>query len=204
MQSSSSLIRLVRAQPFTVGSITVALLAAGFVLGATGQVAAAPEPGLRTFEQGKPIVADDFNVNFGLIEARLEALEARADLDSTYSTGAIYRGATASTFTGALGGYEGAKQACETALGSPTAHMCTAEELVRTHATGNPVGNGVDAMWHATGSRAMWPPNAPIAVSDCQSFTEPSNQAQGASISVQGALMQVTTCDSSMKIACCD
>ena len=32
----------------------------------------------------------------------------------------------------------------------------------------------------------------------------PSNQAHGSSISVQGALVQVATCDSSMKIACCD
>ncbi len=120
------------------------------------------------------------------------------------STLGVYCGKTSGTFTGNMGGYAAAKGHCETACGSPAAHMCSAHELLMTMQLGI-TGVSTSDMWYATGIRFDV---ASVASDDCNNpgttggWTSADASYRGAvwrggKYSVAGA------CNSSLAIACC-
>jgi len=72
----------------------------------------------------------------------------------SYSVGATtFCGVSAMSYTGGgVGGYAGAKKICESACKSPSAHMCTSEELIRSTAIGIAMP---DNLWFSTGIHAQ-------------------------------------------------
>lgn len=139
------------------------------------------------------------------LEDQLAALEAKRPVfmngAKTYSLDAKFCGFTANSFTGNLGGYTGAKTACEATCSSPTAHMCTSEELIRYRATGGTFVNPPAFVWFASGVFSRMA--GPINLRDCAMFTssDGANEANGA---LNGGALSFLFCDTQARIACCD
>jgi hypothetical protein len=100
---------------------------------------------LEVFTEGTPISSSAMNDNFEKLNEKLSALElalqdarpvyANPETGDQYSLDASYCDSSLPT-SGDLNGYTGAKALCETECGSPTAHMCTVQEMIRYHETG--------------------------------------------------------------------
>jgi len=177
----------------------------GAVVAALGVGLAMATP--HQWNTNDPLKATDLN--------RLNVLTYTPDGGTTQmiSVGAtMYCGATSTSYTGAMGGYEGAKAACQTTCASTTAHMCTSEELIRSQAVGAKLGAVTG--WYASG--VLWLTTEPsgIITSDCGgsgTFVEAYTQTQsndGAFV-LRGALWQnggpnTDVCTDSYSIMCCD
>ncbi|MFO0618490.1 MAG: hypothetical protein U0414_38210 [Polyangiaceae bacterium] len=142
------------------------------------------------------------------VDARLKALEdAHADETSngTYSQGAEFCGVGPVTNGAITGAYGGAKLACQAAGGacSATAHMCTAEELLRGKQSGNtPSTEG----WYSTGVFAS---AGGSDANDCNGWTFGSDSTHRGAVWVpssqpfgQGPF--TIGCDGMRAILCCD
>jgi hypothetical protein len=140
------------------------------------------------------------------LEARVATLETRRPIyvnratNSQYSMDAGYCGRTAPTTgflveSGALG-YAAAKLRCEKACNSPTAHICTGEELVRHLQTGGaaPPTPG----WYAAGIAAE---ASGGTIFDCSGFTSNLSTQFGLQFQVAPS---VAGCDGAQPINCCD
>jgi hypothetical protein len=140
------------------------------------------------------------------LQARVAALEARRPVlvnpatGAKYSLDALYCGATAPTtgilFESVAAGYGAAKLRCERVCGTPTAHMCTAEELMRHLQTGGaaPPNPG----WYAAGVAAQ---ASGATVFDCDGFTSNLHTQYGLQFQAAPGL---ATCDTLAPINCCD
>jgi hypothetical protein len=122
-----------------------------------------------------------------------------------YAVGAtVYCGTTRSTSTGNLGGYAGARGMCRTSgvgTSTSTAHMCTAEEMIRSASLLlNPPepANG----WYAVGAFAVGalPGGAPI--DDCAGWTTSDSGHRGANWRETGP--GSASCATPRSIMCCD
>ena len=203
-------------------------LAGGVVIG--GVAVADPFGGVpHTFQADTVISASQMNANFESIHAYIDTLEARlsasnAALDAVEARLAalegapalgLYRGSTAATSTRALQatgptgdtltGYAAAKRLCELKLGTPTAHMCTADEMVRSAQLGiTPSISGYISTGVATSY--VYSGGTVVATNrDCWGWT--SNSGNTASIywgdpSVAGP--GVASCDNPFPLHCCD
>jgi hypothetical protein len=131
--------------------------------------------------------------------AALEAFRAQATADGGYSLGATYCGSTPATNGQITGGYPGARALCQTACGgSPKAHMCTNEELVRTLQTS--VASSIGG-WYSTGTFVgAYGTGNPVA--DCSGWTTNSTGFYGAQWDVGSA--SVSLCSLSQAILCCE
>lgn len=122
---------------------------------------------------------------------------------SSYSTGATkFCGITPVTTTGAIvysgvGGYRGTKLACENVAScgnSPTAHMCTTEEMIRSSALGMTTANG----WIASG----------VGNADCLGWKDDTIQKSGAAWDTTfmggGGVANLLSCNATTPILCCD
>ena len=78
-----------------------------------------------TFSSGQTLTATDLNNNFDELYARTTATSGGKSI----SVSGTYCGTTSQSFTGNLGGYEGAKEKCENTCSTSTAHMCTVSEI---------------------------------------------------------------------------
>lgn len=113
------------------------------------------------------------NTRIALVESNVATLTTgKADAVVTngtkqYSLGATYCGQTATSYAGgSVGGYASAKALCQAACaGSASAHLCTADELVRSVSLGIAVPG---TAWYAGG---MGNADSPI-VDDCGGFTD--------------------------------
>jgi hypothetical protein len=96
----------------------------------------------NTFKDGDTLSAQKLNDNFDAVDKRLAAIESKANVvtknGKSISTAATFCGTSAAPQTGDLGGYVAAKALCENiaACNSPTAHVCTGEELMRSTTLG--------------------------------------------------------------------
>lgn len=140
-----------------------------------------------------------------MLEARVAALETKRPVfkngAETYSMDAKFCGFSANSYNGDLGGYTGAKATCETTCSSPTAHMCTSEEIVRYRATGGTFVDPPAFAWFASG---VWSRSAgPINLRDCAMFTS-SDGANEAAAALNGGFLSYLFCNTQAKIACCD
>jgi hypothetical protein len=150
-----------------------------------------------TFAPGETLSATKLNGAFADADRRLVQLESRVDNAGHYSVGAVFCGATLGSTTGDMSGlggdkgYAGAKTACQTTCDkSPTAHMCTSDEVVRSAA----LAIAMKAGWYATGE--------PYA-SDCAGFTSATVSGTAWHIAPV-ASPALTSCSLSLPVLCCD
>ena len=150
-----------------------------------------------------------WNTNDPLTAVDLNGLNRVTHGSTSYSVGATLLCGVSSTtttgniFSGSAPGYAGAKAMCEVSPGcnnSPTAHMCTAEEIVRSQSIGI---TAPQQGWYSTGVHAELEGGTNLTVDDCQGWT---------STSVFGAAWGGTTpgspgtrgCAISLPVLCCD
>jgi hypothetical protein len=134
------------------------LVASVAVVGASAVAVALPN---NYFVAGNALTAADLNMLVAAINKPVITRNGKQ-----YSLGATYCGATTTTTDGQMGGYTGAKALCEAlpACGtSPTAHMCTSEELTRSMQLDMTTAGG----WYSGGIVALPLSNPDIATNDC-------------------------------------
>ena len=116
--------------------------------------------------------------------------------DAEISVGGLYCGSSSPVLPGSLGGYSGAKAICETRCGSPAAHMCSADEMVRSWQLDIDPGYG----WYASGLYAVINASGAIA-DDCVGWTV------GASVNAGPAPLgrqpSASGCEVAKAILCC-
>ncbi len=177
------------------------LPAAVLLFGFGGAVDAAPQ----SFAAGEPLSSSKMNANFAEIDQRLSRVDAWLGAGNRYAAGAVFCGATATATTGDMSGfgvakgYAAALTACrQTCSNAPTAHMCTADEVVRSAALGVEVAEG----WYATGLVGL--ASASYTMSDCQGFSTISSSYYGVrwESSYPGPVW--STCATSYPVLCCD
>lgn len=164
------------------------------VLGTAAVCLATP----HTFSKGDLLTAADLN-NLAVV--------ANTKNGKTYSRGALFVKATPMTAPdgGAISyngdikgsssnGYVNAKALCETTVGSPSAHMCTGDELVRSEQLGITVPNG----WYAAGA---WHYN-PSGEGTCSGWIS-SNSSDSGSYWNNGAPGSAS-CAAGSRVLCCD
>jgi hypothetical protein len=172
------------------------------ILGASVAYAAVP----NTFKDGDALSAQTMNDNFTALDQRLakvEALTNKATSDGGYSLGATYCGATGNTMgdlsalPAAGAGYAKAKAQCQTTCNSPSAHLCTSEEITRSSELGMTIPSG----WYSTAVYMF----SSTGTYDCFGFTAKANTTQGA-LWANGtpSYATVTTCDGTNPVLCCN
>lgn len=146
---------------FVATSAVVALLGVGLAF-------AAPT---HSFAPGAKVSAQAMNENFQELDARIKSLEGRTLGVPIASTSAKYNGALQAV--GGLTGYRAARKLCQEANPSvPTAHMCTADEMVRAAQDG--AGASVSDGWYAVGGYAIH--DTARRVNDCDGWTTASSE----------------------------
>jgi hypothetical protein len=156
------------------------------------------------FEDGDILSAEKMNANFSSLDQRLMNLETLANkqtADGGFSLGARYCGATGNT-SGSLSGlatggtgYAKAKAQCATTCSSPTAHMCTGNELTRSAALAS---NAAPAGWFSAGT------GGPGSY-ECLGWTSGASDYQGP-LWGGGAnqFPSANACNTSYPVLCCD
>lgn len=170
-----------------------------------GAVAWASVP--TTFKDGDTLSAQALDDDFASLDGRLQRLEtahARETADGGYSLGATYCGQTGNT-TGDLSGlpapgsgYAKARAQCQTACSSATAHMCTAEELVRSRTVGKQPVEG----WYSSGVYAPRINASSDWIMDCVSWSNGTTDREGMVWESYGP--NATSCNASVAVLCCD
>jgi hypothetical protein len=176
----------------------------GAVVGALGLGLAVASP--HQWKTSDPLTATDLN--------GLNVVSYTSDAGtSSYSVGATkFCAATSASYTGNMGGFVGAKQACQTACSTNTAHMCTSEEIARSNSLGINLSHS-GAWWYATttlsgtqttyfgncGGFCTAVPDWTLTANDCNS----NNYSYGGTIGSQGGV-NFSLCSDSNPIACCD
>ncbi len=124
------------------------------------------------------------------------------DLDAGGCFGRTYIGQTTGTYNGARGGYDDANALCDTEF--PGSHICTTQEILETIKCNKVSLPTTGQSWISNG-----PPGYTARANDCVGWT--STSPSGAT-TVYGAIWAwdanggvgwVTTCNMSLKFACC-
>jgi hypothetical protein len=195
--------------------IALLLSAPLVVLIGLGAIAYATVPNI--FTSGEALSSAQMNANFGNLDGRLTAIEgllATATADGGYALGATYCGATAATegsFSGpgTLTGYASAKAQCQAVPGCApaSAHMCTADEMVRTRQTGRSIDAGAATYgWFSTGSYGYYPGTGTYT-GDCEGWTTNSASVLGdiwGTMTTPPEIPQPTYCSATYPILCCN
>lgn len=178
-----------------------ALVTVGTLLFFATAVSAAPP---HTFTTGETLTAATLMQNFNDLDARVAALESfkskATQNGTTTSLGSKYCGVTAGFYNGAaVGGYSGARTKCGAVGGacSATAHMCTAEEVMRSRSLGATLP--ADS-WFATGQTSI---GGTDLLFDCGGWIENSASYRGSVLGSTG-WPGSTTCSTTRQILCCD
>src|SRR5262249_29438438 len=98
-------------------------------------------------------------------------------------------------------GYVGAKAACEaTCNHSPTARICTSDDLVRSASLGMSMKSG----WFAAGAAAMYRDTNSYSINDCANFTSSAGPygPLGQTWTPAGAVYH--WCSEAYALLCCD
>jgi hypothetical protein len=142
----------------------------------------------HSFSNGQTLSATDMNDDFNGLDTRVSTLETftttgtkvveiRGPGNKKWSLGATYCGVTPGSYNGSLGGYATAKSLCESVTGcSPSAHMCTSEELVRTYQMG--VTFSTEG-WYSQGAWAYWSTTGSNYMNDCAGWTSTLTNSYG-------------------------
>lgn len=177
---------------------TLALGVAAAIMLATTLRADANVPNM--FNTGDVLSAQKMNANFADIDA-WRGHPVVAVGGAKFSLGAAYCGlSTATTGQITSGGktsYAAGKALCETTCGSPSAHMCTSDELVRSMAAGI-VEPSARTSWYAAG----FSPSG-TNTDDCSGWTGATSGRYGP-MWYYGTFTGVGDCSSANDVACCD
>ncbi len=156
----------------------------------------------NAFKAGDLLSANTLNANFVDIDKwRARPVVTRGG--KKYSLGATYCGSTTTTTNGQITqGYAGTKVLCEAVAAcsnSPSAHMCTSDEMVRSSVLGIvPAAN----VWFSAGGGMFY--NGTYDQDDCGGWVSASNTRYGAFWSGQFNHGSATVCTATMPVACCD
>jgi hypothetical protein len=195
------------ARPRTIGVVVLMLAVI------TPVVARALPPALNTFTNGMVADATQVNANFATVNIATPGNQSASNGFTGCSAGpTVYCGSTTTASPGGLGGYTGARSMCQSVCPLPptnpptsgfsaTAHMCMAEELIRTAQLGQSpaAGNG----WYSTGSTVVLPTNPPTGpTADCGGWTQGGFGFAG--MNWAGGNPQAVTCGTALPVLCCD
>jgi hypothetical protein len=135
-----------------------------------------------------------------------EASSVVLDGPAGSSTNGLFQRATSMSFPGFItfpgasdNGYVAARAACVAAVGSPTAHMCSFEEMVRSTEVG--IESTVNRGWFANGFGGF---EGARPINDCGGWRTSSNAVGGALWVAANRAPSNQTCDTSVPILCCD
>jgi hypothetical protein len=145
-----------------------------------------------------PLKASDLN---GLNVATVGTV--RYSVGATKFCGAAMTPTSGAFFDSGNTGYPASKSLCEKTSAcnsSPTAHMCTGEELVRSHSlgiTGIPIG------WYSSGVFGL---SSMHQINDCQGWTVSTTapNSDGATWGVSSPGPGSQSCSTPQPILCCD
>jgi hypothetical protein len=166
----------------------------------------------NVFGAGDPLSSAKLNENFKALADAVTKLETKKLVvtnpanGKSISVGALYCGVTPAPIIGsAIGGYEAAAQSCRAAVGcqsSPSVHMCTSEELLRSRS----VGIEIPSSWYSTGSALVSFYNTTEhGLNDCTEWTSGVANQQGSQWKAGGSPGPgFAGCASPAPIACCD
>jgi hypothetical protein len=161
-------------------------------------------------KDGDQLSAAMLAANFDAIKAKVTELQnaidkpiyTNATTGKSYSLNARYCGSTAATTgavaDGALTGIPATKSLWQKACGaSPSAHMCTTNEVQRHIATGGTVPG---TSWYTAG---MWTYDGAHVINDCVSWTSAAATALGP-VSYTADPAHDDLCSNPFPILCCD
>jgi hypothetical protein len=124
-----------------------------------------------------------------------------------WSLNAGYCGATAATTgafrSGSLTGWKAAKGLCEATCASPSAHMCTGEELVRYNQTGGDIPTIASTYgWYSSGLHNHY---TSTNTNECYGFTFGGGNGNLGSVwKTDDEVPLIGYCNGSYSILCCD
>ena len=175
------------------------LIALALTIVAVGAVAFATD--FTPFAQGEQLGKTKMNMNFQVLQDRIATLETKAIItrnSKKWSLGAVFCGRTSPTTGQIANGYAGAKALCETSCASPSAHMCTSEDVIRSAQMGITVQQG----WYSTFTNSIVGTNQ--AAEDCVAWTSAAAGVSGAFVPTGTFFPNSATCDQSFPVICCD
>jgi hypothetical protein len=149
-----------------------------------------------------PKFVDNTTLTASALNALVDAVNRPAVTRNNvqFSLGATYCGKTTLSTTGKIGGYPAAKNACQSvsACGpSPTAHMCTSEEIARTAQA----GITIDVGWYSSSAVAAI---QPTFITDCVGWTSEQGGDRGPTWNAVNKNPDTDYCNSSNPVLCCD
>ena len=184
----------------------VAMTLVAFVIMCGGVAIATPK---LDFKPGEALRAKDLNDSFKDVDSRLQAQRVMTVGTVSYSVGATkYCGKTNPTdgkiTSAATSGYVLAKSLCQNVTAgcntSPSAHMCSSEELVRS----SQLGVAVDAGWYSTGSTSAISNAAGKSASDCLGWSSSDEANAGAVWNPSPLQPTAALCNARFPVLCCD
>lgn len=157
----------------------------------------------------QPVVAN-------LLKANLDGLQQQINKPTIvrsgrqYSLGATYCGKTTASTNGQIpNGYAGTKFQCEAVAAcgnSPSAHMCSSEELVRSASLGVIIESG----WYSSAVVSMYPGcsggtcGSTQLASDCMGWTSNNGAEYGLAWQWGGRPLHQAPCTTVLPVLCCD
>lgn len=129
-------------------------------------------------------------------------MTAAGDINSKRCFGPVYVGRTGSTYNGARGGYASANALCAASVAG--SHVCTTSEILETVKCNQASLPTADQAWISNG-----PPGYTARANDCTGWTSTSpsgpTTVYGAiwAFDANGGVGWVTTCNMTLKFACC-
>jgi len=186
------------------------VVGAGLMIGVGISVAVAFVLPGGVYETGQPISSSSMNAKFAAIENELTAAQARIDTlgrkrvytaanGRQYSLDAVYCGTSEPVNGAEAGGLGGVKIRCE-AVCSPSAHMCTGEELMRSLAT-DPAA--LQASIPATVWFQSFDDDGGTS-GTCNGWTSNSHEVHATVLEIEPRRFSWNYCDRRYAIACCD
>jgi hypothetical protein len=146
----------------------------------------------------------------GAVPYAVEAARTVVAVDGgLYSVGATYCGSTApqtgnllAAVPGAANGYAAGKSLCQTACSSPSAHMCAADDLIRSMAMGVAVPDTTTFSWYSTAAVS----NGTDFAADCSGWEGISGggASWGMSSAARNFGLYDGNCASTQPVLCCD
>jgi hypothetical protein len=136
-----------------------------------------------------------------LTQAKMNAITVLDVGGVQYSAGPTkYCGVSSQSYNGDLGGYAGAKSICQVPCSSSlSAHMCSADEVLRSAQLGIEMSTG----WFATGVVASV--TSTVGTSDCTGWESATGGNVGATWNQAGSgSPSYTYCNAALPVLCCD
>lgn len=177
------------------------------VVGGIGLASAAPID-TNWIAPNQPVVAASLKSNLDGLQQQLSKLVVSRN-GRQYSLGATYCGKTMPTNGQIANGYAGTKFLCESVAAcgnSPSAHMCSNEEIVRSASLGVLLESG----WYTSGVHSSYPGcgggtcGSTQTSSDCIGWTSNNGAEYGLTWQFGGRVLTQVPCTSSQPVLCCD